>query len=447
MSAADDSIRGLRDALAVSPDNVPLRIRLAKTLAGFGRFQEAETEYRTALSREPANADVKLGLATVYQQQGKTSQAMVVVEDACAQRDAPGRAFVLYARLLLAEGNVSDAVAQYKLGLETDPECADEQLSEQLGVGDAYQDSDVFEGRVRESSQGDGGEVEAEIDRPDIRFDDVGGMESIKEEVRIKILHPLKQPELYAAYGKKIGGGILMYGPPGCGKTHLARATAGEIGAGFISVGISDVLDMWTGQSERNLSQLFQQARYNKPCVLFFDEVDALGGRRSDMSGGAGRHVINQFLSEMDGVDKSNDGVLVLAATNAPWHVDPAFRRPGRFDRVLFVPPPDDVARTAILRIHLKDKPQDSIDYDKVAKKTNDFSGADMRAVVDQAIEGKLREALKDGIPKPLITKDLLTAAKSLRPTTREWFSTARNHALYANQGGIYDDVLEYLKL
>src|SRR5690606_29954670 len=129
--------------------------------------------------------------------------------------------------------------------------------------------------------------------------------------------------------------------PPGCGKTHLARATAGEISAGFISVGISDVLDMWIGSSERNLHELFAGARANKPCVLFFDEVDALGSRRSDLQHSHARHLINQFLAEMDGIDANNDGLLILAATNSPWHVDPAFRRPGRFDRILFVPPPD----------------------------------------------------------------------------------------------------------
>src|SRR5690606_20002509 len=120
------------------------------------------------------------------------------------------------------------------------------------------------------------------IERPTIGFADVGGMDALKEEIRLKIIYPLEHRELYEAYGKSIGGGILMYGPPGCGKTHLARATAGEIKAGFIAVGISEVLDMWIGSSERNLHQLFQEARDNKPCVLFFDEVDALGARRSD---------------------------------------------------------------------------------------------------------------------------------------------------------------------
>ena len=447
MSANDDAIHGLREALKISPDNIPLRLHLANTLMGLGRFNDAETEFREALAIEPNNDEIKIGLATAYLQQDKQSPAMIVIEDVCKRRDAPAKAFVMYARLLLNEGKVQDAVAQYKLGIEAAPDAADEQLGKQLGIGEQFQDGDVFEGRVRESTNPSEGSFETEIERPTVKFEDVGGMEAIKEEIRMKILYPLQHPEMYEAYGKKIGGGILMYGPPGCGKTYLARATAGELGAGFMSVGISDVLEMWTGQSERNLAQIFEQARFNKPCVLFFDEVDALGGRRSDMSGGAGRHVINQFLSEMDGVDRSNDGVLVLAATNAPWHVDPAFRRPGRFDRVLFVPPPDLEARASVLRIQLKGKPQDAIDFGQISKKTNDFSGADLKAVVDQAIEAKLRDAMKDGIPKPLTSKDLITAAKRLNPTTREWFSTARNYAIYSNQGGIYDEVLKYLNL
>jgi transitional endoplasmic reticulum ATPase len=207
------------------------------------------------------------------------------------------------------------------------------------------------------------------------------------------------------------------------------------------------VLDMWIGNSERNLHELFEQARRNRPCVLFFDEVDALGASRADMRQSGGRHLINQFLSELDGVTSNNDGVLVLAATNAPWHLDSAFRRPGRFDRILFVPPPDAAARADILRILCRGKPQAAIDFDQVAKKSADFSGADLKSIVDLAIEGKLRQAMQEGVPKPLATADMLAAAKTVKPSTKEWFSTARNYALYSNQGGVYDDILKYLKL
>jgi SpoVK/Ycf46/Vps4 family AAA+-type ATPase len=238
-----------------------------------------------------------------------------------------------------------------------------------------------------------------------------------------------------------------MYGPPGCGKTYLARATAGEIKAGFLSIGINDVLNMWLGNSEKNLHELFEQARRNRPCVLFFDEVDALAASRADMRTSAGRHLINQFLAELDGVNANNEGVLILAATNAPWHVDPAFRRPGRFDRILFVPPPDGPARAAILRVMLKGKPIEEIDYDVLAKKSEAFSGADLKGVVDMAIERKLQQAIKEGVPRPLTTKDLQGAVGGVKASTREWFATARNYALYSNQGGAYDDIMKYLKL
>jgi transitional endoplasmic reticulum ATPase len=272
-------------------------------------------------------------------------------------------------------------------------------------------------------------------------------MDSLKDEIRMKIIHPITHSELYKAYGKTIGGGILMYGPPGCGKTFLARATAGEVRASFISIGINDVLEMWIGNSERNLHALFDRARRSRPCVLFFDEVDALAASRADMRHGGARQLINQFLAELDGVSASNEGVLILAATNAPWHLDAAFRRPGRFDRILFVPPPDGPARAGIVRLHLAGKPVQEIDHDQIARKTEGFSGADLKAVVDLAIEAKLREAMKEGIPKPMTTRDLLAAAAQVRPSTREWFSTARNYALYSNQGGVYDDILKYLKL
>ena len=285
------------------------------------------------------------------------------------------------------------------------------------------------------------------MERPKVGFDDVGGMEAVKEQIRLKIIHPLQHPDLYKAYGKQIGGGILLYGPPGCGKTHLARATAGEIRANFMSIGINDVLDMWIGNSEKNLNSIFEQARRSAPCVLFFDEVDALGASRSDLRHSGGRQLVNQFLSELDGIDTSNDGLLILAATNAPWQMDSAFRRPGRFDRIIFVPPPDETARGEILRILCKNKPLDRPDFTQLAKKTANFSGADLKALLDVAIEAKLQQAFRDGIPHPLTTKDLLDAAKQVKPSSQEWFSTAKNYALYSNQSGLYDDILTYLRL
>lgn len=446
MAAGDPNIEALRAALAVSPDNAPLRRHLAETLANFGRWEEAEGEYREALARAPNDHGLQLGLADVYYRQGKHSAALVIVESLIRAPSYPPRTHLLHARLLLAEGEAQRAVHEYREAVDLDPDLKDDDLAEQLGI-DADEFSEVDEGRLRARVGEESAPQGLELERPRITFDDVGGMEPLKDEIRMKIIHPLAHPELYRAYGKSIGGGILMYGPPGCGKTYLARATAGQVQAKFLAVGISDVLDMWIGSSERNLRAIFEQARANPPCVLFFDEVDALGASRSDFKHSASRQVINQFLSELDGVQASNEGVLILAATNAPWHLDSAFRRPGRFDRILFVPPPDATARAEILQLLCQGKPTQGVNYEQIAKKTDGFSGADLKAVLDVAVEGKLREAMKAGAPQPLTTKDLLAAAKTLKPTTREWFSTARNYALYSNQGGLYDDILKYLNI
>jgi SpoVK/Ycf46/Vps4 family AAA+-type ATPase len=403
-------------------------------------------------------------LARALFQQEKIDTALSIVMDVI--QNSPdiisGDTFLLHARLLLHQGNLTRARNEYLKAIDADPTVADSTLAEQLGLtsGNEHlqyfhpenedtkqQDSEIVDGRIRLSAGEDGEAPVLDMERPALGFDDVGGMDAVKEDIQMKIIHPLTHPEIYAAYGKAIGGGILMYGPPGCGKTHLARATAGEVKAKFIPVGINDVLDMWLGNSERNLHEIFEQARRNTPCVLFFDEVDALGASRTDMRHSAGRHIINQFLSELDGVKAANEGVLILGATNAPWHLDNAFRRPGRFDRIIFVPPPDASARAAILRILLKDKPTQDVDHNFIAKKSKDFSGADLKAVVDIAVEEKLREAMKQGTPTPLTTKNLQKAIKQVKPSTKEWFATARNYALYANQGGLYDDILDYLKI
>jgi AAA+ superfamily predicted ATPase len=446
MASGDEALQALREAVRLSPDNVPLRQHLADTLLGLGRPEDAEKEFRHALTLAPDNPRLKIGLANAFHQQGKHSQALVIVEDLSKGGEVPARVTLLHARLLLQAGEAERAVRLYRDAVGADPGVADPDLAGRLGI-DAGPSDEVVEGRVRSTYEEVPAEDEGDVERPAVTFADIGGMDAVKDEIRMKIIYPLSHPELYRAYGKTVGGGILLYGPPGCGKTHLARATAGEVKASFLAVGINEVMDVWIGQSERNLHTFFEQARDHRPCVLFFDEVDALGASRTDLRHSTARQVINQFLAELDGIKANNEGVLVLAATNAPWHLDPAFRRPGRFDRILFVPPPDAAPRAAILRILCRGKPVDAIDYDLLAQKAENFSGADLKAVVDVAVERKLREAMKEGRPKPLTTRDLAASLSGIKPTTKEWFATARNYALYSNQGGLYDDILKYLKI
>jgi KaiC/GvpD/RAD55 family RecA-like ATPase len=250
-----------------------------------------------------------------------------------------------------------------------------------------------------------------------------------------------------------IGGGLpqqsttLLIGPPGCGKTLLARATAGECHAKFFNVQISDVLDMYFGESERKLHEIFEQARAAAPAVLFFDEIEALAAKRQGQRDGMASKLVSQFLSELDGFADQNKGVLVLGATNVPWALDAAFRRPGRFDRVVFVSPPDREARRDILRGLLKDRPGgEGINVDPVVEKTGGFSGADLAHLVESAVDEAIDASMTRGEEVPLQQAHLEAALKTLKPTTLEWLTMARNYARYANEGGQYDDVLDFIR-
>lgn len=454
MSAKLDA---LRDALAVSPRNAPLLLVFAQVCMDEWALDEARVAFEQLLALEPASIDAKLGVARVLHLAGRTSEAAVRLESLLQENERCAPAHVLFARLELVDGNPESARTHYERALALDPLAKDAGLESELypsrtrpptdeprkvpvgaGAWGKADDEESDDERAPEDAVPD-------VERPKRTFADVGGMEKVKEEIRMKIIHPLKNPDLFRAYGKKIGGGVLLYGPPGCGKTLLARATAGEIKASFISIGIHQILNLYLGESEKNLHELFETARRNAPAVLFFDEVDALAADRNDLKRSAGRTLINQFLAEMDGNVGENEGLLILGATNAPWHLDPAFRRPGRFDRILFVPPPDENARRAVIEVLARDKPVSALDAAKLAAKTRDFSGADLKAVFDITIERLMARAMQEGQIVPLGTSDLLDSAKQVRPSTKAWFESAKNYALYANQGGFYDDVLEYL--
>lgn len=446
-----EAIEQLKEAVSFSPENIPLRLHLAEMMIKEHLLNEAAEQYNEILKRSYGNIKAKKGLASVYYRQKKYSTAVIVFEELFKEEALSWDEMVLFVRSLVKEESFDDAIEVYKKVLAINPSFADEELDGMLRSpsAGAFTDSDEFD---EEEFFGDFEDDKPSkqnffMEKPDIKFEDVGGMDKVKNEISMKIIQPLKNPDLYKAFGKKIGGGILLYGPPGCGKTYLARATAGEINAGFINIGLHDILDMWMGNSEKNLHAVFEYARKNAPCVVFFDEVDALGASRSDLRQSSMRHVINQFLAELDGVASKNDGILVLAATNAPWSVDSAFRRPGRFDRIVFVAPPDEQGRAEILKQHLKNKPVENIDINALAKSTAEYSGADIQAIVDIATEAKLEESMAKGSLEKITTKDLQKAVRQHRPTTQEWFGTARNYALYANESGLYDDILQYLKI
>jgi len=435
-------LENLRDALNASPANLPLLRLFITACLEADNPAAARSACERFLVTESDNIEARILLAKILWASGCFSEAVVRLEVLLAASPDRADAWLLLSEILRDEGNAAEADAAFLHASELDTGIT---LNSQPTPANGPQGGLIAlppagKNPVPHSAK----EPSVKMSLPD--FQDVGGMDAVKEEIRMKILHPIQRPDLFAAYGKKAGGGVLLYGPPGCGKTLLSRATAGEIGAAFHSVGIHEILDLWLGNSEKNLHALFERARRDRPSVLFFDEVDALAADRSDLKRTEGKTLINQFLAELDATTERNEGVLVLGATNAPWHLDPAFRRPGRFDRIMFVPPPDLAGRTAIIDILARNRPVDQLDSAKIAARTNGFSGADLAGIFDRAAEQALALALKNGQIQSITTEMLLHAMKAVKPSTGAWFESARNYALYANQSGFYDEVLAFLK-
>lgn len=392
----DDVIAALEAGLASNPSSVAIRRLLTETLMSLGRWTEAAGHIAAMLNREPDSTELRELAARCAEGQ---------VEDTPAPRDRASRP--TSEEPLFA----SDLVNMWATG---------ELAPEEPEIG--------------------------ELLAPTVTLGQVGGLAEVKSRLERSLFAPIRHPELAASFGAAGRGGIVLYGPPGCGKTFLARAVAGELGARFYSIGITDVLDMWVGSSERNVANMFEVARRHRPCVLFLDEIDALGMRRTQLRNSpAMRTAVNQLLVELDGVGSDNDGVFILAATNHPWDIDPALLRPGRLGQLIFVPPPDYEARAHIAWSVLRDRPHADLDVWSLAAATDGYSGADLQEVVERASEVALEQSLRSGQTVPITTSLLMEQLGAVRPSIGSWIATARNVANHANESGNYDDLLEFV--
>ncbi len=294
-------------------------------------------------------------------------------------------------------GAISSAIADYEKALELNPSLAEAKTHLEGAKAKEGQSSGGGGGSGGgDSKDGKAADIKL-LSKPNMSFEDVAGMHKMKEEIRQSVVYPMADPELARKYGKLGGGGVLMYGPPGCGKTFIVKAAAGECKSGFINAKLSDLLDMYVGNTEKNIHKVFELARKNTPCMLFFDEVDAIGGRRDQGEGAQYmKMAVNQMLYEMDGVEANNQNVLVIAATNAPWDVDPALRRSGRFSKTIFTPAPDMESRYEMFKLHSRKRPVDKgIPYWGLAAATMEYAAADIKAICDEAATFPWMEAFK----------------------------------------------------
>lgn len=326
-------------------------------------------------------------------------------------------------------------VAAQPVPMQPEPAC------EAVQSNDKHYPFQVISGKKSDSKS------DRKAPEPDvITFDSVAGLTELKKTIRMKIISPFQNVGLFSKFKKKAGGGVLLYGPPGCGKTFMAKATAGECRAKFIPIHITDILDPYIGVSERNLHDLFAKARSRKPSILFIDEIDAIGFDRAKSSSNF-RGLVDTFLSEMEGIDTSTDQVLIIGATNMPWDVDNALKRPGRFDRLIFVAPPDEEARASIYRLKLQERLTEGVNYGALAKRSEFFSGADIEHVCERAAEKVLEDILDTGVERPIRMADVEDALGSMTASTLEWLRTAKNYVRYANQSGVYNDIEDYLRV
>ena len=425
---AKEALRHCTHVLSNSPDTLEAieLAAVAARLAGEERIAQGYAKLYAALSGNASNIPNPPGLNTPSQAPQATGEPTPLKTPVPEQADINPRVWDDVPVVFDDSGDDDDVAQKYKTW-------RGEEVEEEIVVPD----DEIAPERLDQLW---------EMELPRITLKDVAGMEAVKRRLNLNFLAPMRDAKLRQHFKKKLRGGLLLYGPPGCGKTYIARAAAGELGAKFISVGISDVLDMWLGNSEKNLHEIFQMARRHAPCVLFLDEIDALGHKRTNLKYSAGRNVINQLLYETDSANYDNEGIFLLGATNHPWDVDSALKRPGRLDRTLLVLPPDAAARRRVMEMNMQDRPSDMLNLDRVLDGTEGYSCADLVALCEAATELAMEDYVERGVIRNVNEVDFKRAKREVRPSTLAWFEAARNYAMFANEGGAYDDLIDYLR-
>jgi transitional endoplasmic reticulum ATPase len=417
------------------PDRLDFRLERGEASLQLNEYEDALDDLRFYLRHDPENSAALRKQAECLFQMGRNFEALKAVARLLELEEEQVELLVLRARINEQLEFLDDALKDAERALELD---ANNQEARQIRQGALLRrqtygmEDDLYTAFVR----GDEELFLGELRVPETRFADVGGLEQVKQLMRETIEYPLKYPEISRQYGRAAGGGLLFFGPPGCGKTMLARAAAGECGVTLVDVNLSHVLDKWVGNSEKAISMVFNAARKRAPSILFFDEVDAIGGSRASMQSGWEKKLISQLLIELDGLASINESVLVLGATNAPWDVDFALRRPGRLGRLVFVPPPGAEQRAEVFRLYLARKPLTSAEMDvaELGQLTEHYSPDAIRQLVENAAAIPWRTAIETGETRAIGMDDLRAAMAQTPPDLTEWEKMVSRYEEFAKQ-------------
>ncbi len=279
--------------------------------------------------------------------------------------------------------------------------------------------------------------------KSNIKFKDVVGMEEQKKLIYENVILAIRKPELLKAYGKKLGLGVIFYGPPGNGKTYLVNAIGGETGSNVIIARINEIVDMYAGNTEKNMHAIFEQARANTPVIVFFDEIDALGMKRSGGGGGEQqsymRMAVNQFLQELDGIEKNPEGIFVIGATNQPWDIDSALKRSKRFGESIYVPPPDYRSRKSAFIYNTRKMPLGRVDFGRLARATVGFSQADIEEICDKAALIPAAEEDRTGKRRKIVMSDFLRMIKKHGNSLDEWYAMIKKEVISKTETSVVD--------
>jgi len=406
---------------------------------GIELYSQAIAEYEE-YSSAYFNRALSYALISDYEKATKDAEKVMALEP-----DAPDAPYVMGVILEYQHKN-EDALEWYHKALKNDPKYAQaktrmEALKEKMKGAVAGPTKLTSEGKEENKTETADGQIKkVKWFSSNMTFKDVAGMEKAKEMIHDNIILALTKPELLRAYGKKLGLGAIFYGPPGCGKTYLVRAIAGETGSKFIIANINEIVDMYAGNTEKNMHAIFQQARDNAPCIIFFDEVDALGTKREGEQQSNMRMAVNQFLQELDGIEKNPEGLFVIGATNQPWDMDPALKRPGRFGEAIYLPAPNYKERKAALKYNTNKMPLDRfVSFGRLARASMGFSQADIADICDKAALKVAVEAEKTGKNRKINMNDFIAIIKKKGCSLDEWYAMVKKEVISKTETEVVD--------